>query len=76
MTTHPSITYELVALRQDEFRDRFAPARCATSRHRGAAIVAQRRSPLAIVGSLLIAAGERLGGIHSSGTGRLTGAAR
>jgi hypothetical protein len=72
MSTHPTITYELAVAHDHNLIDRAAIDR------RGIALRANTtpRSVRAGLGSLLIAAGERLGGIRTTAPRDLAGAAR
>jgi hypothetical protein len=70
MSTHPSITYALAVARDHDLVERAAFERYVTSQ-----ISHAPRTVLAGLGSLLIAAGERLGGIRASAPRDLAGAA-
>ena len=72
MSTHPTITYEIAVAHDHNLIERAAIERCAAAGRTGTV----PRTALAGLGSLLIAAGERLGGIRTTAPRDLAGAAR
>ncbi len=72
MSTHPTITYELAVAHDRNLIERAAIERYATASRTGTA----PRTALTGLGSLLIAIGERLGGIRATAPRDLAGAAR
>lgn len=72
MSTHPTITYELAVAHDHNLIDRAATDRCAIALRANTAPRTVRTG----LGSLLIAAGERLGGIRTTASGDLAGVAR
>jgi hypothetical protein len=72
MSTTPLLTQALARAHERELLEQAALKRCAVA----AAQPSPARRVLVEVGSLLIAAGERLGGIRAARTGDLAGAAR
>jgi hypothetical protein len=61
MTTHPMIAYELAIAHREAIVANAAPALVASGRASGSPLTALRPA-LVGLGSLLIAAGERIGG--------------
>jgi hypothetical protein len=75
MSTHPQIAYELAVAHVEDLVENAELMRAAAGRGFSAPLTAIQGA-LAGLGSLLIAAGERLGGTRTMRTRDLIGAAR
>jgi hypothetical protein len=76
MSTNPLLTYELVVVHDRELAENAAEARFVSACGASSVLQTTARVALSGVGSLLIAAGERLGGVRVPRTPDLVGAAR